>query len=62
MFVVASEIVKEVSGMTWDDFLKSRIFDKLEMNNSTSLSKDREANINLAQPHIWNSERKMEIT
>ena len=58
MFVVASEIVKEVSGMTWDEFLKSRVFDKLEMNNSTSLSKDREANINLAQPHIWNAEFK----
>ena len=58
MFVVASEIVKEVSGMTWDEFLKSRVFDKLEMNNSTSLSKDREATINLAQPHIWNAEFK----
>jgi CubicO group peptidase (beta-lactamase class C family) len=44
--------------MTWDEFLKSRVFDKLEMNNSTSLSKDREANINLAQPHIWNAEFK----
>ena len=53
MFVVASEIVKEVSGMTWDAFLKKRLFDKLEMNSSTSLARDREANDNLAQPHIW---------
>jgi CubicO group peptidase (beta-lactamase class C family) len=58
MFVVASEIVKEVSGMSWDEFLKSRVFDKLEMSNSTSLAKDREANDNLAQPHIWNREFK----
>jgi len=58
MFVVASEIVKEVSGMPWDDFLKSRVFNKLGMNNSTSLSKDREATSNLAQPHIWNAAYK----
>ena len=58
MFVVASEIVKEVSGMPWDDFLKSRVFNKLAMNNSTSLSKDREATGNLAQPHIWNAAYK----
>ena len=58
MFVVASEIVKEVSGMSWDEFLKSRVFDKLEMNSSTSLAKDREANENLAQPHIWDIDFK----
>lgn len=58
MFVVASEIVKEVSGMTWDEFLKSRVFEKLEMKNSTSLSIDREANPNLAQPHIWDKNFK----
>jgi CubicO group peptidase (beta-lactamase class C family) len=54
MYVVASEIVKKVSGMTWDNFLKTKVFDKLKMNNSTSLSTERESNTNLAQPHIWN--------
>ena len=60
MYVVASEIVKTVSGISWDDFLKTRVFDKLKMNNSTSLSTEREANMNLAQPHIWNDEYKKE--
>lgn len=54
MYVVASEIVKEVSGMSWDKFLKTRIFDKVEMHNSTSISTERESNTNLAQPHIFN--------
>lgn len=54
MFVVASEIVKEVSGMSWDHFLRSRVFDKLKMTQTTSLSAEREANANLAQPHIRN--------
>lgn len=58
MYVVASEIVNKVSGMSWDDFVKTRVFDKLKMNNTTSLSKEREANTNLAQPHIWNEDYK----
>ena len=32
MYVVASEIVKTVSGTSWDSFLKTRVFDKLKMN------------------------------
>ncbi len=54
MYVVASEIVKTVSGMSWDNFVKTRVFDKLKMDNTTSVSTEREANTNLAQPHIWN--------
>jgi len=56
MYVVASEIVKTVSGMSWDDFVKTRVFDKLKMDNTTSLSAERESNSNLAQPHIWNKD------
>ena len=58
MYVVASEIVKKVSGTTWDKFLKARVLDKLKMINSTSISIERESNRNLAQPHIWNENYK----
>lgn len=51
-FVVASEIVKVVSGMTWEGFLQKRVFDKLEMNRTTAKAADREASANLAKPHI----------
>ena len=54
MYVVASEIVKTVAGISWDEFIKARVFDKLKMKNTTSLSIEREGNMNLAQPHIWN--------
>lgn len=54
MYLVASEIVKVVSGMTWDEFLKVNVFDKINMKNSTSVSKEREADTNIARPHIWN--------
>lgn len=56
MYVVASEIVKTVSGMSWDNFVKTRVFDKLKMDNTTSQSAERESNSNLAQPHIWNED------
>ena len=63
MYVVASEIVKTVSGESWDNFLEDRVFDKLKMINSTSFSTERESNSNLAQPHIWNEEyEKVAIT
>ncbi|PQB05698.1 serine hydrolase [Aureitalea marina] len=58
MFVVASEIVKEVSGMSWDKFLQTRVLDPLKMDQTTSLAADREANNNLAQPHIWDEDFK----
>ena len=54
MFVVAGEIVRAVTGTSWDDFLKTQVFDKLGMSNSTSISTVRESNKNLAQPHVWN--------
>ncbi len=53
MFVVAGEIVREITGMSWDDFLSKRIFDKIDMINSTSVASKREANTNIARPHIW---------
>lgn len=58
MYVVASEIVKTVAGKSWDEFINARVFDQLKMNNTTSLSTEREANTNLAQPHIWNKDYK----
>ena len=58
MYLVAGEIVSVVARTSWDDFLKNRIFDKLEMRNSTSISSFRERNKNLAFPHVWNEDYK----
>lgn len=63
MYLVAGEIVGVVAGTSWDDFLKNRIFNKLEMRNSTSISSVRESNKNLAFPHVWNEDyKKMLVT
>lgn len=61
MYLVASEIVKEVSGMPWDEFLKKNVFDKIKMANSTSVSVEREANSNRALPHVSNNKGELQV-
>jgi len=39
-FMTAGEIIPKVTGKTWTDFLKERIFTPLGMNNTLALSKD----------------------
>ncbi|MEL6484981.1 MAG: serine hydrolase, partial [Bacteroidota bacterium] len=58
MYLVAAEIVSEVTGMPWDAFLKQRVFDKIDMKTSTSVASVRESNENLAFPHVWDANFK----
>jgi len=58
MYLVVAEIVQEVSGMSWDDFLQIKVFDKTGMENSTSVSTQRDKITNIAQPHIWDEHFK----
>jgi len=39
-FLTAGEIIPKATGMQWEDFIKSKIFDPLEMKNTLALSKD----------------------
>ena len=39
-FGVAGEVIHQVSGKPWGDFIKERIFQPLGMNNSLALSKE----------------------
>lgn len=39
MFVVAGAIIERVSGMTWEDFVQTRIFDRLGMSESVPLAR-----------------------
>lgn len=51
LYIVAGEIIVRISGMTWGDFVQSRIFVPLGMNNSIPTSYKLQKNINLALPH-----------
>lgn len=52
MFMTAGEVIEAASGKSWDDFVKERILEPLDMNRTTSdfekFSKDQ----NIAKPNI----------
>jgi CubicO group peptidase (beta-lactamase class C family) len=39
-FLTAGQIIPKATGMQWEDFVKAKIFDPLEMKNTLALSKD----------------------
>jgi len=50
-FLAAGEIIPKATGMQWEDFIKSRIFDPLEMKNTLPLSKDFPNAANKCSPY-----------
>ena len=51
LYIVAGEVIKRVSGLSWADFVQSRIFNPLGMHSSVPLSKRLAKNANMALPH-----------
>jgi CubicO group peptidase (beta-lactamase class C family) len=50
-FMTAGEIIPKVTGKTWAEFVKEKIFTPLEMNNTLALSKDIKSVANRATSH-----------
>ncbi|WP_428743359.1 serine hydrolase [Tenacibaculum sp.] len=55
LYIVAGELIKRVSGMSWEEFIKSRIFEPLKMDNSYASSDEIENKNSLASPHNGDS-------
>lgn len=51
LYLAAGEVVAAVSGMSWEDFIKKRIFDKLNMSESLSRFSDIKHAGNIASSH-----------
>ncbi|MFA6467432.1 MAG: serine hydrolase [Bacteroidota bacterium] len=51
LYLVAGELIEAVSGMPWEQFVKTRIYDKLGMGNSTLTFADAVKKGNVATPH-----------
>ncbi|MEO6394151.1 MAG: serine hydrolase [Pyrinomonadaceae bacterium] len=51
MFLTAGEIVKAVSGQSWDDFVKTRFFGPLQMTHSVTSIRELPRGGNVATPH-----------
>jgi CubicO group peptidase (beta-lactamase class C family) len=51
-YMAAGEIIRAVSGKSWDDFTRDRIFTPLGMKESSSLFRDLTDAKNIALPHV----------
>ena len=51
MFLAAGQIIPSVTGKTWDDFLRERIFTPLNMTSTTTSIKAFAGKANVATPH-----------
>lgn len=57
LYLVAGEVIKRVSGNTWEQFVEERIFEPLNMDNSfTSLTYIKDFS-NVASPHLNNGKQ-----
>jgi CubicO group peptidase (beta-lactamase class C family) len=51
LYFVAGEITAKVSGMSWEQFIQTRIMKPLQMNNSFASVKEIDEKTNIAMPH-----------
>lgn len=51
-YMVAGEVIRAVTGKSWDDFTRERIFTPLGMKESSSLFRELKGAKNLALPHV----------
>jgi len=61
LYFVAGELIKRVSGMSWEDFIQTRIFQPLQMTNSYPANSYIKDFSNIATPHIVNLKEKTTI-
>ena len=52
MFLTAGEIIPEITGISYDEFLQKNFFDPLEMKNTNISIKEFKNVENLATPHV----------
>ncbi|MEZ5082022.1 MAG: serine hydrolase [Bacteroidales bacterium] len=52
MYIAAGQLIEKVSGKSWDEFMKEKIFIPLGMNATTTSNGGFNESMNLAYPHI----------
>jgi CubicO group peptidase (beta-lactamase class C family) len=52
MFVVAGEVIRAVSGQPWDEFIRARLLEPLDMRRTTTSVEQLASQQNVATPHM----------
>jgi CubicO group peptidase (beta-lactamase class C family) len=52
MYIAAGEVIYHVTGKTWEEFVKEKIFNPLGMETTTTSNSGFTKNMNIAWPHI----------
>lgn len=50
-YAVAGKVIQKITGLTWSDYLKTKILEPLNMNRTVPLSADLSSMTNIALPH-----------
>jgi len=61
MFLVAGQIIPEVTGKSWDIFLKERFFSPLNMKRTNSSIKELDMKGNVAMPHTIRNDKVVSV-
>lgn len=61
MFIAAGEVIRAVSGLSWEQFVEQRIFSPLNMSRSITSTTDLSAKGNFATPHKTYTDRNQPI-
>ncbi len=52
MYIIAGEVIRQVSGMSWEDFVAAEIFAPLGMTSTTATNTGFYSDMNIAWPHL----------
>lgn len=58
LYFVAGELIKRISGITWEEFIQTKIFNPLQMKNSYPTNSYIKDFSNIATPHLVNLKEK----
>ncbi len=61
MYLVAGEVIKKVSGKTWDEFIMERLFKPIGMNNTYADYSKIPASATKTTPHFKDKEKQDEV-
>ena len=61
LYLTAGEIIPAVTGMSWDEFIKEKFFDPLEMDRSVTTTRKLDNYNNVATPHTTYQDKVIPI-